>query len=254
MATERDSAGAETLLAGELPASKLLQLLRLVRRRVAQLIRHHEEDVRPAIAVLRAHDFPFAHVAHGGALPRLGLGGNRIPPCRSCASARSATPGRPALSLCPTVVVGAPVVLYFALGDSSRGTLESLKTWMARNNAVIMTVLRLVGREADRRCARRAELTGASMGATRPKRACSRPWDEAFLLAGMNLTARQFVSFGRPDGCPACGGMASFAEDEPETRAEDVRHCRRHATSTFATTSPASQATPSWTSARCSSW
>jgi threonine/homoserine/homoserine lactone efflux protein len=40
--------------------------------------------------------------------------------------------------------VGAPVVLYFALGDGSRATLERLETWMARNNAVIMSVLLLV--------------------------------------------------------------------------------------------------------------
>jgi threonine/homoserine/homoserine lactone efflux protein len=46
--------------------------------------------------------------------------------------------------LIASVGVGAPVVLYFALGDRSRATLERLKTWMARNNAVIMAVLLLV--------------------------------------------------------------------------------------------------------------
>ena len=40
--------------------------------------------------------------------------------------------------------VGAPVVLYFALGDRSRAILERLKTWMARNNTVIMAMLLLV--------------------------------------------------------------------------------------------------------------
>jgi threonine/homoserine/homoserine lactone efflux protein len=43
-----------------------------------------------------------------------------------------------------SVGVGTPVFLYFALGDRSRATLERLKTWMARNNTVIMAVLLLV--------------------------------------------------------------------------------------------------------------
>jgi threonine/homoserine/homoserine lactone efflux protein len=43
-----------------------------------------------------------------------------------------------------SVGVGTPVFLYFALGNRSRATLERLKTWMARNNAVIMAVLLLV--------------------------------------------------------------------------------------------------------------
>jgi threonine/homoserine/homoserine lactone efflux protein len=43
-----------------------------------------------------------------------------------------------------SIGVGAPVVIYFALGDRSRALLERLKNWMARNNAVIMTVLLLV--------------------------------------------------------------------------------------------------------------
>ena len=37
-----------------------------------------------------------------------------------------------------------PVVLYFALGERSKEPLEGLKTWMARNNGVIMAVLLLV--------------------------------------------------------------------------------------------------------------
>ena len=111
MATERDSAGAQTLLAGELLAAKLLQLFRLVRRRVAQLIRHHEEDVRPAIAVLRAHDFPFAHVAHSGARPSLRAGRETgYPRADHVPALAPPPPGGPALSLCPTVVMRDPWV------------------------------------------------------------------------------------------------------------------------------------------------
>jgi threonine/homoserine/homoserine lactone efflux protein len=43
-----------------------------------------------------------------------------------------------------SIGVATPVVVYFALGDRSGPLLNSLKTWMARNNAVIMTVLLLV--------------------------------------------------------------------------------------------------------------
>ncbi len=43
-----------------------------------------------------------------------------------------------------TVGVGAPVVLFFALGERSRAPLDHLKDWMAANNAVIMAVLLLV--------------------------------------------------------------------------------------------------------------
>jgi threonine/homoserine/homoserine lactone efflux protein len=43
-----------------------------------------------------------------------------------------------------TVGVAVPVVIYFAMGDRAGPFLERLKTWMARNNAVIMTVLLLV--------------------------------------------------------------------------------------------------------------
>jgi threonine/homoserine/homoserine lactone efflux protein len=46
--------------------------------------------------------------------------------------------------LVASVGVGAPVVIYFALGDRSASLLEQLKNWMARNNAVIMAVLLLV--------------------------------------------------------------------------------------------------------------
>jgi threonine/homoserine/homoserine lactone efflux protein len=40
--------------------------------------------------------------------------------------------------------VAAPVVIAFALGDRSRVVLDRLKTWMARENAVIMAVLLLI--------------------------------------------------------------------------------------------------------------
>jgi hypothetical protein len=47
-------------------------------------------------------------------------------------------------ALIGTVGVGIPVVLYFAMGDRSRGILDGLKAWMSHNNAVIMAVLCLV--------------------------------------------------------------------------------------------------------------
>jgi hypothetical protein len=43
-----------------------------------------------------------------------------------------------------TLGVGAPVVLYFAMGKRSAELLGRLKDWMAHNNAVIMAVLCLV--------------------------------------------------------------------------------------------------------------
>jgi threonine/homoserine/homoserine lactone efflux protein len=43
-----------------------------------------------------------------------------------------------------TVGVAVPVVIYFALGDRAGSLLEGLKTWLAKNNAVIMAVLLLV--------------------------------------------------------------------------------------------------------------
>jgi threonine/homoserine/homoserine lactone efflux protein len=46
--------------------------------------------------------------------------------------------------LLATIGVGAPVLLYFALGDRSRALLDRLKNWLARNNAVIMAVLLLI--------------------------------------------------------------------------------------------------------------
>jgi hypothetical protein len=43
-----------------------------------------------------------------------------------------------------TVGVGAPVLLYFAMGKRSAELLGRLKDWMSHNNAVIMAVLCLV--------------------------------------------------------------------------------------------------------------
>ena len=44
--------------------------------------------------------------------------------------------------LVETIGVGAPVVIYCAMGD--RSALDRLRTWMAQHNAVIMAVLLLV--------------------------------------------------------------------------------------------------------------
>ncbi len=43
-----------------------------------------------------------------------------------------------------TVGVAAPVVIYLAMGEKAASILDVLKTWMAKNNAVIMAVLALV--------------------------------------------------------------------------------------------------------------
>jgi protein-S-isoprenylcysteine O-methyltransferase Ste14 len=47
-------------------------------------------------------------------------------------------------ALIGTIGVGAPVVIYFVLGDRAPALLDRLRNWMARNNAVIMAVLLLV--------------------------------------------------------------------------------------------------------------
>jgi threonine/homoserine/homoserine lactone efflux protein len=47
-------------------------------------------------------------------------------------------------ALIGTLGVGLPVALYFALGERAGPILDRLKTWMARNNGVIMAVLCLV--------------------------------------------------------------------------------------------------------------
>ncbi len=43
-----------------------------------------------------------------------------------------------------SIGVATPVVIYFAMGERSQHLLEGLKTWLARNNAVIMAVLMLI--------------------------------------------------------------------------------------------------------------
>jgi threonine/homoserine/homoserine lactone efflux protein len=47
-------------------------------------------------------------------------------------------------ALTGTIGVGAPVVIYFAMGDRAGPILDRLKAWMGRHNAVIMAVLCLV--------------------------------------------------------------------------------------------------------------
>ncbi len=47
-------------------------------------------------------------------------------------------------ALIGSIGVGAPVVIYFAMGDRSQALLAGLKDWMGRNNAVIMSILCLV--------------------------------------------------------------------------------------------------------------
>lgn len=47
-------------------------------------------------------------------------------------------------TLIASIGVATPVVMYYALGDRSAELLDRLKTWMARNNAVIMAVLLVV--------------------------------------------------------------------------------------------------------------
>jgi threonine/homoserine/homoserine lactone efflux protein len=43
-----------------------------------------------------------------------------------------------------TVGPGAPVAIYFAMGDRSKRVLDELKAWMSHNNAAIMAVICLV--------------------------------------------------------------------------------------------------------------
>jgi hypothetical protein len=47
-------------------------------------------------------------------------------------------------ALIGTIGVGTPVVIYFVLGERSATMLATLKDWMGRHNAVIMSVLCLV--------------------------------------------------------------------------------------------------------------
>src|SRR4051794_33091888 len=46
--------------------------------------------------------------------------------------------------LIATLGIGAPVALYFVLRERAARMLESLTTWLAANNATIMTVLLLL--------------------------------------------------------------------------------------------------------------
>ena len=46
--------------------------------------------------------------------------------------------------LVASIGVLAPVVIAFVMGDRAAGLLDSLKTWLARNNAVIMVVILVV--------------------------------------------------------------------------------------------------------------
>ncbi len=43
-----------------------------------------------------------------------------------------------------SIGVGVPVVIYFVMGDGAAALLNELKTWMARNNSVIMATLCLI--------------------------------------------------------------------------------------------------------------
>lgn len=43
-----------------------------------------------------------------------------------------------------TLGTGAPVVLYFAMGERSKKLLDELKSWMTQNNAAIMSVICLL--------------------------------------------------------------------------------------------------------------
>jgi threonine/homoserine/homoserine lactone efflux protein len=54
-----------------------------------------------------------------------------------------------------SVTIVAPVVAYLALGDTAAHALESLRTWMAANNATIMTVVCVI---------LAAKLVGAGLG------------------------------------------------------------------------------------------
>ena len=47
-------------------------------------------------------------------------------------------------ALIATIGVATPVVIYFAMGDRARPILDSLKTWLAHNNATIMAVIFLL--------------------------------------------------------------------------------------------------------------
>jgi threonine/homoserine/homoserine lactone efflux protein len=59
------------------------------------------------------------------------------------------TAGKQAVALAIFIVIGtvgpgAPVVIYFGMGDRSKGILDELKAWLVQNNATIMAVICLV--------------------------------------------------------------------------------------------------------------
>jgi threonine/homoserine/homoserine lactone efflux protein len=47
-------------------------------------------------------------------------------------------------TLIASIGVGAPLVIFFVMGERAAGLLDGLKNWMARNNTVIMAVLCLI--------------------------------------------------------------------------------------------------------------
>jgi Sap, sulfolipid-1-addressing protein len=46
--------------------------------------------------------------------------------------------------LIASIGVATPIVIYFVLGDRAGPLLDRLKTWMVRNNSVIMAVLLVI--------------------------------------------------------------------------------------------------------------
>jgi hypothetical protein len=74
-----------------------------------------------------------------------------------------------------TLGVGAPVVVYFTMGDRAPELLAKLKAWMAHNNAVIMAVLCMViGLKPGRR-RHHGVRRGMSSGCCRAGRAPTSP-------------------------------------------------------------------------------
>jgi hypothetical protein len=47
-------------------------------------------------------------------------------------------------ALVASLGVGAPVVIFFALGERSRALLDRLESWLAQHNGAIMSVLLVV--------------------------------------------------------------------------------------------------------------
>jgi hypothetical protein len=71
---------------------------------------------------------------------------------RSGVSADQQAVAYAAFVLIATIGVGAPVLIFLAMGERSRTLLDALRRWMERNNAVIVALLLLViGVKVDRR-------------------------------------------------------------------------------------------------------